>query len=142
VLQDYSQAVDWYQKAALQGYVKAQYNLGGMYQRGEGVPLDNRQAVVWFRKAAEQGLANAQTNLGVAYSNGSGVPKNRVVAYALFALSAAKDPSGGNSATKNREMLAKEMTANEINVADSLMQEMSKPMNLLNVLDKYVNHGL
>lgn len=37
VKQDYFEAFKWYQKAAKQGYAKAQYNLGHMYYQGYGV---------------------------------------------------------------------------------------------------------
>ena len=50
--------------AAEQGLAMAQYNLGVMYAKGEGVTQDNEQAVAWYRKAAEQGEAIAQNNLG------------------------------------------------------------------------------
>jgi TPR repeat protein len=39
VLKDYKQAVYWYQKAADQGYAKAQSNLGIAYAFGKGVLL-------------------------------------------------------------------------------------------------------
>ena len=35
--QDYPEAVRWYRKAAEQGEPKAQYGLGFMYTKGEGV---------------------------------------------------------------------------------------------------------
>ncbi|HEM9355462.1 TPA: sel1 repeat family protein, partial [Streptococcus agalactiae] len=37
VRQDYTQAVQWYRKAAEQGLADAQYNLGMMYANGQGV---------------------------------------------------------------------------------------------------------
>ena len=40
VPQDYAQAVKWYRKAAEQGYANAQFNLGLMYTKVEGVPQD------------------------------------------------------------------------------------------------------
>ena len=43
-----------------QGNGGAQYNLGVLFERGEGVPKDLRQAVVWYSKAAEQGVPGAQ----------------------------------------------------------------------------------
>ena len=60
-------------QAAEQGYAKAQFNLGLMYDSGRGVRQDYTKAVQWYRKAAEQGLADAQYNLGVAYVKGKGV---------------------------------------------------------------------
>ena len=58
---------------AEQGDSYAQYNLGLMYDYGEGVIEDDTQAVYWFRKAAEQGHAKAQYNLGLMYDYGGGV---------------------------------------------------------------------
>ena len=40
--------------AAEQGYAGAQYNLGFVYDRGEGVPEDHVQAYAWFSVAAAQ----------------------------------------------------------------------------------------
>lgn len=62
--------------AAEQGDASAQFNLGVMYDNGEGVPQDHQQAVAWYRKAAEQGYASAQFNLGNMYLNGRGVPQD------------------------------------------------------------------
>ena len=58
-----------------QGHAAAQFNLGVMYDRNEGVPKDDAGAARWYRLAAEQGVAPAQYNLGVMYANGEGVPK-------------------------------------------------------------------
>jgi TPR repeat protein len=44
---------------AEQGLARAQYNLGVMYETGEGVPEDDVEAVRWWRMAAEQGDALA-----------------------------------------------------------------------------------
>ena len=49
---------------AEKGDSTAQYFLGAMYAKGEGVPKDNAEAVKWFRKAAEQGHTDAQYILG------------------------------------------------------------------------------
>jgi len=40
VRQDHKNAVQWYTKAAEQGYVNAQLNLGTTYVTGEGVQRD------------------------------------------------------------------------------------------------------
>jgi len=63
------------QKAG-KGDAKAQYNLGVMYDQGQGVEQDHKKAFGWYKKAAEQGVAKAQYNLGVMYDQGQGVPKN------------------------------------------------------------------
>ena len=38
VPKNYREAANWYRKAALQGYAKAQHNLGNLYVIGQGVP--------------------------------------------------------------------------------------------------------
>ena len=53
----------------------AQYNLGVMYENGQGVPQDYKTAVKWYRLAAEQGDAGAQFNLGVRTAR-TGVPQD------------------------------------------------------------------
>jgi TPR repeat protein len=76
VEQDSRQAVDCYRRAAKQGLVDAQYNLGICYDQGIGVGMDTKQALAWFRKAAEQGNVGAQYYLGTCYANGDGVAQD------------------------------------------------------------------
>jgi TPR repeat protein len=45
--------------------INAQFNLGVMYEIGQGVPQDDKTAVKWYRLAAEQGHAGAQSNLKI-----------------------------------------------------------------------------
>ena len=59
--------------AGEQGFVQAQFNLGLMYAKGQGVLQDYKESIKWFRKAAEQGHALAQNNLGLMYDKGQGV---------------------------------------------------------------------
>ena len=73
---DYQTAFKLWLPLAEQGYDKAQFFLGIMYQSGRGVKQDTVEAVKWYRKAAEQGYAKAQFNLGVMYYNGEGVKRN------------------------------------------------------------------
>lgn len=64
--QDYSQAAEWYLKAADQGHALAQFNLGVMYSEGQGLPKDPAIATAWFQKAALKGDAGAQYHLGMS----------------------------------------------------------------------------
>ncbi|NDF51679.1 MAG: sel1 repeat family protein, partial [Betaproteobacteria bacterium] len=70
---DYATALAKWQTAAQKGEAQAQYNLGVMYEKGQGVAQDYKEAVLWYQMAAQQGNANAQHNLGVMYRNGQGV---------------------------------------------------------------------
>jgi TPR repeat protein len=67
---DYATAFEEMLPIAEQGDANAQFNLGFMYDNGEGVPQDYAEAVRWYRLAAEQGNAFAQVNLGIMYANG------------------------------------------------------------------------
>ena len=73
---DYREAVAWYRRAAAQGDVRGQANLGAMYANGTGVPRDDEPALMWFRRAADQGDARGQNGLGVMYAYGRGVPRD------------------------------------------------------------------
>jgi uncharacterized protein len=79
-----SDSVSKVRKAAYQGYVNAQFMLGEMYARGEGVPQDYGQAATWFRKAADQGDAAAQFILGMMYDGGNGLPQDHDQATAWY----------------------------------------------------------
>ena len=72
----YTQAVEWYTKAANQNNTAAQCNLGYCYDVGQGVKQSYEKAVEWYTKAANQGYATAQCNLGYCYKNGQGVPQS------------------------------------------------------------------
>jgi hypothetical protein len=63
----------WFRKAAELGDAYAQFNLGLMYKKGEGIERDYAAAFKWLRQAAQQGLAFAQNHLGALYYNGRGV---------------------------------------------------------------------
>jgi TPR repeat protein len=73
---DYAAALKEWQPLAEKGDAHAQYNLGLMYAKGEGVQQSHSEAARWYQKAAEQGVPAAQYNLGVMYGNGQGVPKD------------------------------------------------------------------
>jgi Sel1 repeat len=76
VSQDYKQAFEWYRKAAEQGNMLAQSQLGYMYGGGLGIPKDSGQALQWYGKAAERGYAHAQCALGTMYESADGVTRD------------------------------------------------------------------
>ena len=129
VRQDYKTAVKWYTLAAEQDDTDAQYNLGLMYERGEGIPQDNRTAVKWYTIAARkrnayarpkllifarQGNAYAQYNLGSLYAEGQGVTQDNIYAYMWLDIAASQ---GGRDAREKRDMVAKNMTPSQIEIA-------------------------
>jgi TPR repeat protein len=80
VPQDNTQAILWLHKAAEQGNIVAQVELGVVFDKMQ----DYAQALIWYRKAAEQGNARAEYNLGLAYQNGESVPKDIAQAIAWY----------------------------------------------------------
>ncbi len=73
---DFVTAAGEFLPLAREGDVRAQSNLGYLYEKGKGVPQDHVEAVSWYRKAADNGDAKAQFNLAIMYINGEGVFRN------------------------------------------------------------------
>lgn len=63
-------------KKAEQGDAGAQYDLGLMYDNGQGVAQNYKEAVKWYKHSAEQGHAEAQNALGIVYANGQSVSQD------------------------------------------------------------------
>jgi TPR repeat protein len=85
---DYATALREWKPLAKQGDANAQFNLGVMYKKGQGVPQNNKTALKWYRLAAEQGNARAQSKLGLMYKTGKGVPQDYKTAVKWYRLAA------------------------------------------------------
>jgi TPR repeat protein len=94
---DYSAALSEWRPIAESGDANAQFNLGMLYARGQGVPQDYQKAVEWYQKAGEQGVAAAQYNLGLIYANGQGVPRNAEEAARWFQKAAEQGVTAAES---------------------------------------------
>lgn len=94
-LTDYATALSIFGKLASDGYSTAQFNLGVMNNKGQGVPQDYAEAIKWWRLAAAQGDADAQFSLGIMYAKGKGVVQDYAEAVKWFRLAAAQGDSGG-----------------------------------------------
>jgi len=138
VTKDLQQAAAWYLKAAEQGNSDAQFNLGAMNERGIGMPVDYPTAARWYRAAAEQGDIDALSNLGVLYQNGQGVPEDKVLALALYNVSVAYAGDSQTQASQNRQILANQMSLDEVKKALPLTEELLKPGNLKPGLTSYL----
>jgi uncharacterized protein len=132
VTQNDKEAVKWYRLAAEQGNVRAQFNLGLMHHNGDGVVQDYKEAVKLYRLAAEQVHATAQFNLGVMYANGDGVIQDNVMAYMWLSIApenglkqgrVGAERGGAENWVKNRDNLAKYMTAAQLAEAQKLARE-------------------
>lgn len=70
--------------AAYAGDMHAQWALGQMYEKGEGVPCAPTEAAHWTELAAGQGLSDAMIRLGEYKIDGEGTPRDPDGALALF----------------------------------------------------------
>ena len=90
----------------------AQYYLGVMTMKGQGVEQDYEQAGEWFRKASEQGLAVAMYKLADLYTKGNGVPKDLEFAYVWYSVGAVhKHEKSMNMIEKAKSNLSSEELA-------------------------------
>lgn len=91
---NFNKAVYWYKKAAQQGYVDAQINLGSCYDENE----DFDSAFYWNMEAAKQGSPIGQTNVGYYYRSGDGVAKDYAKAAYWFQKAADQGDAVGEQA--------------------------------------------
>ena len=82
------EGVKWWRKAAEQGHVEAQLNLGDVYWYGQDAPMDKVEAVKWYRSAAQQGNAVAQRKLNDAFTGGHGITNYQTKHMKPFKISA------------------------------------------------------
>jgi len=66
----------------------AQFNLGFMYRKGQGVKQNYTKALAYYQLASDQGNADAQSTLGFMYNNGQGVEQNYAKAVEYYQLAA------------------------------------------------------
>jgi hypothetical protein len=117
---DYAAEVALIRPLAEKGYPFAQFNLGVLYDNGQGLPEDNALAMRWYRKAAEQGLPQAQVNLGIMYEQGEGVPTDYLEAYFWYVLA---DAQGDSQAPQAKQDIAKKMNPAQIETAERRVRE-------------------
>ena len=117
---DYATALRLWRPLAEQGDANAQFDLGGLYEKGEGVPKDYVEAAKWLRLAAEQGNFVYEFNLGLTYYDGKGVPQDCVLAHMWFNLAATQ---GYDLAIQMRDSVAAKMTADQIAEAQRMARE-------------------
>jgi eukaryotic-like serine/threonine-protein kinase len=74
--QDYARGFELARSLARGGDREAQFTLGWLFEKGLGVPRDDKQAVLTYQQAAQQGQVNAQLRLGAMYETGRGVERS------------------------------------------------------------------
>ncbi|WP_133140780.1 tetratricopeptide repeat protein [Legionella genomosp. 1] len=96
VVKNIDQAIIYYQLAAAQQDVRAEYNLGVMYLEGKTNPVDYQKGIEWMTDAAFKGNAYAQYVLANIYEKGLTDPNgnemikpNHQQAMAMYYLASA-----------------------------------------------------
>ena len=62
-------AVEFFSKAAAQGYVPSMHALGQVYQYGRGVAVDSARALQWYHRAASRDFVPSYYGLGSLYES-------------------------------------------------------------------------
>ncbi|MCW8888434.1 MAG: sel1 repeat family protein [Gammaproteobacteria bacterium] len=96
-IQDSAKASQWMRRAAEQGHLYAQFNLGEAFINGYGVEQNDLEGVHWLKRAANGGLADAQVSLGLKYDEGVGVAQNAVTAVRWFMAAARQGNRDGQN---------------------------------------------
>ena len=93
VARPYAEAA--FKLASEQNDAVAQNLLGGMYERGQGVPKDDNEAARLYKLSADLGNAQGQFSLARFYQAGrGGLPVDPAAATKLLQLAAAQGHAG------------------------------------------------
>ena len=77
---------------AEKGDAEAQYEVGRLYEKGDGVESSDKDSFYWYEKSAKQGNADAQSELGYIYILGNSFVKpNPEESFKWFEKSAAQN---------------------------------------------------
>jgi len=117
---EYKTALKEWEPLANTGNARAQYGLGWLYQKGEGVSQDDQAAFNWHLLAAEQGHPDAQHGLGFIFANGKGVETNDIQAHMWWDLAASNK---ANKAAANVYEIRENMALADVITAQELARE-------------------
>jgi len=121
---DYGIALKELTPPAREGDARAEAHLASIYHYGLGVATSFSRAFYWYRAAALQGNTDGQIGLAILYFNGQGVGKDLAVAHMWLtvALDAMPEGSDRERVRADRDVLAQEMTAAQLQQSADLVQ--------------------
>lgn len=111
---DYATAARGFQILADRGNARAQFFLGELYLKGDGVKQDEVRALQLERAAAERGSPEAQYTLGGMYERGQAVPRDVLQAHMWYGLAAS---TGDEQAIRKKTELETGMTPAQLDEA-------------------------
>lgn len=117
---DYSAALRVWRPLAERSNPNAQFNLGLLYDTGEGVQQSYPDAIRWYKLAATQGDAHAQFNLANMYANENSGSRDYIQAHRWYSIAAN---NGHKSAETDRETVTLKMTLEQLLTARKLASE-------------------
>lgn len=124
---DIDQGIYWLRKAGNAGDRQAAAHLAGMYDRGDGVPKDEKKYFEWLKKAVftkfEKGNIAGFPALAESYENGKGTEKDLLKAYKYYDLS-------GTAGAKGKQRISKKMTQEQIDEALRQSQDWQEENNV------------
>ncbi|RMH20748.1 MAG: hypothetical protein D6698_03610, partial [Gammaproteobacteria bacterium] len=88
---DYEKAFILADPAARFGDSDAQFLIGVMFDKGQGVPVYQPEAIKWYLKAAKQDHGMAQLYLAIKYDRGDGVSRDEKESFAWYLKAARHD---------------------------------------------------
>ena len=87
---NYEKAEKWWRMGARQGDPNAEFGLGSLYYRGDGVRQDCATAARWYQISAKSGNSRAFYALGILYNGGHGCARRARRAARYFQRSALR----------------------------------------------------
>jgi TPR repeat protein len=118
---DYATAMSEWQDLADLGFASAQYHVGIMYLKGQGVKVDQKKAAGFIQKAAKDGYVPAQHVLGTLYLKGQGVAQDNAQSHTWLSLAVAQ---GHKASRKIRDQLSKLLPPDLRNAAQLHLAEL------------------
>ena len=111
-------AVEACERAASEGDLQAQFELGEFFYSGQRVERDLNQALKWFEQASLQGHAQSQYRLGMMFFRGEGVVANAVQAYIVLKMAAV---NGSDEAMDSADVIAAQMPREQLEMASKVL---------------------
>ncbi len=119
---NHQEAARLFMQAAEQGNRPAQYFIGLMYARGDGVEQSFEDAFKWLHKASMGGYPKAVYHLGEMYVKGDGIAIDNVKAMAWFWVGTTL---GDRYAEKRLRAIATRLSPEELAEAKLLSKEIN-----------------
>jgi hypothetical protein len=121
---DYAAAHREFSESAKAGDARAQFSLGLMYLRGQGVPPDLMASLRWLRKAAGRGDGDARLALGEIHLREAPPVRDYVKSYMWLTLALARVRGiKRTAALEMRTQAAAKMTDDQVKKAKALADQ-------------------